>query len=77
MENLLESMHPSESPKRHDLCSVWIHELKKLMQSFHHCDLVHGDLCEPNILCNGKTVMLIGVVRLDKHVIPLPALLLS
>ena len=33
------------------------------MQSFHHCDLVHSDLHEPNILCNGKTVMLIDFDR--------------
>ncbi|KAI9510559.1 hypothetical protein F5148DRAFT_1147481 [Russula earlei] len=40
-------------------CDWWIGELQDLMMSFHGCGLVYGDLCKPNILCNGEKVMLV------------------
>jgi serine/threonine protein kinase len=59
MEYLVDSVHPSESPDLHALCATWVHQLEGLMLSFHSNGFVHGDLREPNILCSGKTVMLI------------------
>ncbi|KAH9953119.1 hypothetical protein BC827DRAFT_173575 [Russula dissimulans] len=41
-------------------CERWIiDDLDQLVRSFHNASFVHGDLREPNILCNGETVMLI------------------
>jgi len=59
MEHLSKSVHPSESPHLGTLYKTWIRDLEELVQSFHNVDLVHGDLREPNIICNGETVMLI------------------
>ena len=59
MEHISKSVHPSESPHLGTLYKTWIRDLEKLVQSFHSVDLVHGDLREPNIICNGETVMLI------------------
>ena len=60
MELVSGSVDPSESPHLGTLCETRIHDLKELMQSFHDVDLVHGDLREPNIICNGEAVMLIN-----------------
>ena len=59
MDYINPSVHPSESPKLSHLCDQWIADLTDLVQAFHKIDLVHGDLREPNILCNGDKVMLI------------------
>jgi hypothetical protein len=52
-------VHPSQSSNLTYLCGKWIDDLEKLMQSFHEYGFVHGDLREPNILCDGETAMLI------------------
>lgn len=59
MEYMLSSVHPSRSPNLARLCNEWIDELQKLVQSFHDKGLVHGDLRESNILCDGEDVVLI------------------
>ncbi|KAI0251021.1 hypothetical protein BJV78DRAFT_1213821 [Lactifluus subvellereus] len=53
------SMHLSRSPNLTRLRDKWIDDLQTLMQSFHDNGLVHGDLRELNILCDGEKVMLI------------------
>ncbi|KAI9448535.1 hypothetical protein H4582DRAFT_2141800 [Lactarius indigo] len=55
----MSSVHPSQSPNLSRLCDKWIDELQELVQSFHDKDMVHGDLRESNILCEGENVMLI------------------
>lgn len=52
-------VHPSQSPHLTRLLDKWTNDLQKLMQTFHDEELVHGDLREPNILCDGEEVMLI------------------
>lgn len=52
-------VHPSQSPHLVRLLDKWTNDLQKLMQAFHDEGLVHGDLREPNILCDGEEVMLI------------------
>ncbi|KAI0248667.1 hypothetical protein BJV78DRAFT_1130931 [Lactifluus subvellereus] len=59
MDFISPPVNPSRSPNLSRLCDKWIDDLQKLMQSFHDHDLVHGDLREPNILCDGEEVMLI------------------
>jgi Ser/Thr protein kinase RdoA (MazF antagonist) len=59
MDYISPPVHPSQSSNLTYLCGKWIDDLEKLMQSFHDHGLVHGDLREPNILCDGETVMLI------------------
>lgn len=59
MDYMLSATHPSRSPNLARLCNKWIDELQRLVQSFHDEGLVHGDLRESNILCDGETVMLI------------------
>ncbi|KAH9024778.1 hypothetical protein EDB84DRAFT_1506265 [Lactarius hengduanensis] len=59
MEYYVPSMHPSQSPHFSRLCNKWIDELQKLVQCFHDKDMVHGDLRESNILCEGENVVLI------------------
>jgi hypothetical protein len=49
----------SRSPHLTRLLDKWTDDLQKLMQSFHDEGLVHGDLREPNILCDGEKMMLI------------------
>lgn len=51
--------YPSESPKLESLFVNWKEELQKLVQSFHDAGFVHGDLREPNILCDGDKLKLI------------------
>jgi hypothetical protein len=51
--------HPSKSPHRTHL-DRW-KELITLMQAFHRADMVHGDLREPNILCDGENVILVDL----------------
>ncbi|KAH9175160.1 hypothetical protein EDB89DRAFT_2066957 [Lactarius sanguifluus] len=59
MEYYMLSVHPSQSPHLSRLCNKWIDELQKLVQCFHDKDMVHGDLRESNILCEGENAMLI------------------
>ena len=59
MDYILPPMHPSQSPDLTRLLDKWIDDLQKLVQSFHDKGFVHGDLREPNILCDGEKVMLI------------------
>jgi len=42
------------SPNLIRLCDQWRNDLQKLMEEFRDNDLVHGDLREPNILCDGE-----------------------
>ncbi|KAF8339189.1 uncharacterized protein EI90DRAFT_2908180 [Cantharellus anzutake] len=59
MEYLSSSVPPSDSPNLTLFCDQWIADLQALMQAFHDDGLVHGDLREPNILCDGEKLMLI------------------
>ncbi|KAI0252130.1 hypothetical protein BJV78DRAFT_1352562 [Lactifluus subvellereus] len=59
MDYISPSVHPSRSSNLTRLCDKWVDDLQKLMQSFHDQGLVHGDLREPNMLCDGEKVMLI------------------
>lgn len=59
MDYISPPVHPSQSSNLTYLCGKWIDDLEKLMQSFHEYGFVHGDLREPNILCDGETAMLI------------------
>ena len=59
MDYIHPCVHPSESPKLTSLCDQWADDMKNLVQSFHDLDLVHGDLREPIMLCNGEKVMLV------------------
>lgn len=43
----------------HDHGHRWIKELQDLAMSFHSAGFVHGDLRDPNIICNGDRVLLI------------------
>jgi serine/threonine protein kinase len=52
-------VHPSQSPHLTHLLNTWILDLQKLVQSFHDEGLVHGDLREANMLCDGERVMLV------------------
>jgi|SRR5712671_6857189 len=40
-------------------CEKWIIDLQDLTQAFHKSNLVHGDLREPNILCNEEQLVLL------------------
>jgi len=40
-------------------CDKWINDLQKLVEAFHNNNLVHGDLREPNILCNEEKLVLL------------------
>src|SRR5712672_331390 len=40
-------------------CDKWINDLQKLTQEFHKSNLVHGDLRESNILCDGKDLVVL------------------
>ena len=59
MDCILQSTYPSESPKLQSLFASWEEELQKLVQSFHDAGFVHGDLREPNILCDEDKLKLI------------------
>jgi serine/threonine protein kinase len=59
MDYINPSVHPSQSPYLSRLCDKWIGDLTNLVQAFHEIGLVHGDLREPNILCDEDKVMLI------------------
>ncbi|KAH9037661.1 hypothetical protein EDB85DRAFT_1843458, partial [Lactarius pseudohatsudake] len=49
--------HPTDLPHLHDR---WTHNLATLVDSFHEQSLVHGDLCQPNMICYGERIMSIG-----------------
>ncbi|KAI9507221.1 hypothetical protein F5148DRAFT_1207046, partial [Russula earlei] len=38
----------------------WFGDLRTLMASFHKDRLVHGGLREPNIVCEGEKVIVLG-----------------
>ena len=59
MDYIIPTTHPFRSSYLATHCNEWADELETLMKSFHEVDLVHGDLREPNILCNKDKVMLI------------------
>lgn len=58
MEYVSSATHPSAS-RRRDLLDNWRNDLTTLMREFHNAGLVHGDLREPNILCDGEKVILV------------------
>ena len=59
MDYIIPTTHPFRSSYLATHCQEWTDELETLVKSFHKVDLVHGDLREPNILCNKNKVMLI------------------
>ena len=59
MDYISPTVHPSQSPHLLRLRNKWIGDLRVLVKSFHDKGLVHGDLREPNIICDGEQVMLI------------------
>lgn len=59
MDFISPSMRLAASPHPDRFRQKWIDDLQKLMESFHEEGLVHGDLREPNILCNGDKVILV------------------
>ena len=50
-------------------CEKWINDLQNLTQAFHKSNLVHGDLREPNVLCNWCYSILIGVEKSGRCII--------
>ncbi|KAI9449640.1 hypothetical protein BJY52DRAFT_1192413 [Lactarius psammicola] len=59
MDYIPASIYPSESTNR-ALRDKWKNDLKKLVESFHAEDLVHGDLRQPNmIICGKENIMLV------------------
>src|SRR6266404_2174400 len=59
MEYISPVTYPSKSPNLHDTLENWAADLQSLMQAFHDEDMVHGDLREPNIVCDGEKVYLL------------------
>ena len=59
MQYIHPAVHPSKSTAFTTSCEKWATELQALIQAFHKEDFVHGDLCEPNIICNGGKVMVV------------------
>ncbi|KAI9453354.1 hypothetical protein F5148DRAFT_985553, partial [Russula earlei] len=59
MEYIFPSTSLYTAPNRARFCDKWNKDLWDLMESFHKAGFVHGDLREPNILCDGENVMLI------------------
>jgi tRNA A-37 threonylcarbamoyl transferase component Bud32 len=59
----MEYISPAVSPARsHNLIrhlDRWADDLRTLVRSFHEEGLVHGDLREPNILCDGERALLV------------------
>ena len=53
MDCISPPMPPSHSPELQGLFDAWKGELQELVQPFHDAGFVHGDLREPNILCDG------------------------
>lgn len=60
MDLILPPMNPSLSPDFPRHLDKWTEDLRDLMQSFHDAGFVHGDLREPNILCDGEKLKLIN-----------------
>ncbi|KAI9450642.1 hypothetical protein F5148DRAFT_986925 [Russula earlei] len=46
----------------------WFGDLRMLMASFHKDRLVHGDLCEPNIVCKGEKVIEVSFLSPQTHI---------
>jgi hypothetical protein len=59
MDYIDPPVHPSDLPNLSRLCDQWNDDLTNLVKAFHEVNLVHGDLRDPNILCNRDKVMLI------------------
>ncbi|KAI9508512.1 hypothetical protein F5148DRAFT_1375789 [Russula earlei] len=59
MEYIFPSETLNSAPNRAHFCDKWSQDLWILMESFHEAGFVHGDLREPNILCDGENVMLL------------------
>jgi hypothetical protein len=59
MDCISPPMHPSQSPMLQSLFGSWTEELQELVQSFHDAGFVHGDLREPNLLCDEDKLKLI------------------
>ena len=56
----IESACPiADAPDLRAHLNDWIENIKGLMSDFHDAGLVHGDLRDANIICNGDSVMLI------------------
>ena len=59
MDLVVPPVTPSSSPSLPRLLDKWTEKLQDLVQSFHDAGFVHGDLREPNILCDGEKLKLI------------------
>ncbi|KAH9065107.1 hypothetical protein EDB83DRAFT_2291675 [Lactarius deliciosus] len=59
MDYISEAVFPSHSTNLPRLRDQWTHDLTTLVDSFHDEGLVHGDLRQPNMICNGEKIMLI------------------
>ncbi|KAH9007237.1 hypothetical protein EDB86DRAFT_68464 [Lactarius hatsudake] len=59
MDYISEAVYPSHSTDLPRLRDQWTHDLTSLVDSFHDQGLVHGDLRQPNMICNGERIMLI------------------
>jgi hypothetical protein len=59
MDLIMPFVTPSVSHSLPRLLDKWTEELQDLVQSFHDAGFVHGDLREPNILCDGEKLKLI------------------
>ncbi|KAH9041827.1 hypothetical protein EDB84DRAFT_934548 [Lactarius hengduanensis] len=59
MDYISGAVYPSHSTDLPRLRDQWTHDLKSLVDSFHDEGLVHGDLRQPNMICNEEKIMLI------------------
>lgn len=59
MDYILPSVYPSQSRHLLQLRDKWIGDLMMLVKSFHDEGLVHGDLREPNMICDEEEIMLV------------------
>jgi tRNA A-37 threonylcarbamoyl transferase component Bud32 len=54
MEYILNSVLITDSPLLITYRDKWMEEMKTLVQSFHDKGFIHGDLCDPNIICDDR-----------------------
>ncbi|KAH9160464.1 hypothetical protein EDB89DRAFT_2166122, partial [Lactarius sanguifluus] len=59
MDYRSSSTSPSKSFYLARLRDKWKDDLNTLVQAFHDEDLVHGDLREPNMICDGEDILLL------------------
>ena len=59
MDYISMAVNPSQSHLLDDLHTKWTEDLQQLVKSFHNKNLVHGDLCVPNMICKEEQIMLV------------------